>query len=582
VHAALAAATDADGDPDRRVWHLAAAAIGPDEAVAAELERSADRAQARAGLAASAALLQRSVALTAGPRRRADRALAAAHAHLHAGTFESGLGLLAEADADAADDLQRARVEQLRAEFVRAASSGNEAPAMLGRAAQTLESLDPELARQTHLDAWGAALVAGRLADAGGGLRDVSAAARSAPSAGMTPAANDLLLDGLTTMILDSQAEAAVSLRQAVDAFLGVELSTDHWLHWGVLASNAALALWDFDSWDRLTNRQVELARASGALAPLANALNAHRVVAIWRGDFETAATLGVEEEVVKQVTTTARASYGSLFLAAYQGLPDTAAPLIETTASEALARGEGLGVQMADRAAALLNLGLAHYADATAAAERASDGNLGPFMSQALPDLVEAAARSGKMELAAEALDRLQAVTAVDSSWAVGLEARSRALLSEGKVAEECHLEAVARLGRTPLRPELARTHLVYGERLRREGRRIDARHQLRTAHEMFGAMGAEAFAERARRELLATGEKVRKRRPDTVNQLTPQEGHIARLARDGYTNPEIGAELFISPRTVEWHLRKVFAKLGITSRGGLRKALPPKVRAD
>jgi DNA-binding CsgD family transcriptional regulator len=379
-------------------------------------------------------------------------------------------------------------------------------------------------------------------------------------------------------MILESQTDAAVSLRQAVDAFLGDELSTDHWLHWGVLASNAALALWDFDSWDRLSNRQVELARASGALAPLANALNAHRVVAIWRGDFETATTLGVEEEVVKQVSTTARASYGSLFLAAYQGRPETAEPLIEATASEALARGEGLGVQMTDRATSILHLGLGHYAEALAAAERAAEGNLCPFTSQALPDLVEAAARSGKAELAAEALARLQAVSAVDSNWAVGVEVRSRALLSEGEVAEGCHMEAVDRLGRTPLRPELARAHLVYGEWLRREGRRIDARRQLRTAYEMFGAMGAEAFAERSRGELLATGEKVRKRRPDTINELTPQEEHIARLARDGYTNSEIGAELFISARTVEWHLRKVFSKLGITSRRGLRETLPPR----
>jgi DNA-binding CsgD family transcriptional regulator len=581
VHLALATATDAESDPDRRVWHLAAAATGPDEAVATELERSADRAQARAGLAAAAAFLRRSVALTAEPGRRADRALAAAHANLHAGAFDAGLGLLAEAEADAVDDLQRARVEQLRGEIHRASSSGSRAPLLLLHAAQRLESLDLELARETYLDAWGAALVAGDLAAPGGQLKDVSTAARSAPPASRDPRAGDLLLDGLASLILDSSAEGSSSLRQAVDAFLGEQMSTDQWLHWGVLASNAALALWDYDCWARVSARHVDLARASGALAPLVNALNVHRVVAIWAGDFEVASSLGVEEEAVKDATGTRRASYGALFLAAYQGRAETAVPLIAATAAEALARGEGLGSQIADRATAVLNLGLGHYTEALAAAERAAEGDLGPFTAQALPDLVEAAARSRDPARAGDALRRLQTSAFPErSEWAAGVEARSRALLSEGHVAEQCYAEAVERLGRTPLRPELARAHLVYGEWLRRERRRIDARHQLRLAHDLFAEMGAEAFAERTRRELLATGEKVRKRRPDTLNQLTPQEEHIARLARDGYTNPEIGAELFISARTVEWHLRKVFSKLGVTSRRGLREALPSRSR--
>ena len=582
AHHALADAIDPEADPDRRVWHLAAAATGPDESVAAELERSAERAQARAGSAGAAAFLQRSVALTEEPGRRADRALAAAHAYLHAGAFDAGLGVLAEAEADAVDDLQRARVEQLRAEINRAALSGREAPLLLIQAARDLERLDGELARLTYLDAWGAALVAGALAGPGGDLREVSVAARAALAAtpGTEPCA--VLLEGLSTLILDSPADAAPALRRAVAAFLDTDAATDEWLHYGTLISNAALTLWDFQAWDAASVKHVEVARASGALAPMVGALNVRRVVAMWGGDFETARVQGVAEEVAKQVTGTRRASYGDLFLAAFEGIPERARPLITAITDEARARGEGLGWNIADRAAAVLDLGLGRYAEASAAAARAAEGDLGPFTIQALPDLVEAACRSDQRELAADALRRLQAATAgCDADWAAGVEARSRALLSEGADAETAYDDALTRLARTPLRVEHARTQLLYGEWLRREGRRGDAREQLRAAHETFAGLGMEAFAERARRELLATGEKVRKREVDTLNQLTPQEEHIARLARDGRTNPEIAAELFISSRTVEWHLRKVFGKLGISSRRELREALPGHGRA-
>ena len=577
AHRALAEVIDPETDPDRRVWHLAAAATGPDENVAAELERAAERAQARAGLAGASAFLRRAVALTEEPGRRADRALAAAHADLHAGAFETGLGSLAEAGADAVDDLQRARVEQLRAEINRSATSGREAPLLLLQAAQRLESLDARLARETYLDAWGAALVAAALAAPGGELPVVSAAARAALAAAPASQASVLLLDGLTTLVLDSLAEAAPILRRALAGFLDDDAAVDEWLHYGVLVSNVALTLWDFEAWDAASTRHVELARASGALAQMVPAVNVHRVVAMWAGDFETARTQGVLEEVLKQVTGTRRASYGDLFLAAFEGVPERALPLITATADEARTRGEGLGWHIADRAAALLNLGLGRYAEASAAAARAAEGDLGPFTSQALPDLVEAACRSGQPELAADALRRVQAATGgCDSDWAAAVEARSRALLSEGAEAETAYEEALTRLARTRLRVEHARTQLVFGEWLRREGRRGDAREQLRAAHETFAELGMEAFAERARHELLATGEKVRKREVDTLNQLTPQEEHIARLARDGQSNPEIAAELFISSRTVEWHLRKVFGKLGISSRRELREVLP------
>jgi DNA-binding CsgD family transcriptional regulator len=581
AHSALAYATDAQTDPEHRIWHLAAAAAGPDEGLADDLEQAAARAEARGAVPTAAALLQRSVGLTAEPGRRADRALAAAHAHLHAGTFAPARALLAAAQADATTDLQLARVELLTGQLDRAANSGRDAPGQLLRAARRLESHDLRLARDTYLDAWGAAVVAGPLAPPEGQLMEVSRAALTAPATATGSHAADLLLEGLATMVTQGIAAAAPSLRTAVDAFLGDQVSPEQWLHWGVTASNAALALWDFDSWDALSVRNVDLARASGALAALASALNLRRVVALWRGDAETAKSLGVEEDAVKQATGVRRASYGALFLAAYQGNVDEAASLVAVAADETVNRGEGLGQQITDRATALLHLGLGHYRQALVAARRAAGVELGPFTGQALPDLVEAAARAGEPGIAADGLKRLTAYTAVDGSdWAAGLEARSRALVSQGDGVEHQYEEAIHRLGRTRLEPELARTRLLYGEWLRRERRRIEARDQLRSAHEAFDRMGADGFAAQARRELLATGEKVRKRVVETTNDLTPQELHIARLARDGRTNPEIGAELFISARTVEWHLRQVYPKLGITSRRALREALPPDRR--
>ncbi|WP_433561006.1 AAA family ATPase [Nocardia sp. CA-151230] len=573
VHLALADATDAQMDAERRVWHRAAAAAGPDEEVAAALEEAAARVEIRGGAAASAALLQRSVALTADPGQRAERALAAAYAHLNAGSFEAVLALLAEAEADARDDLQRARAELLRGLTERAARSGREAPVALLRAARQLEPLDIRLARHTYLDAWGAALVAGGLAERGGDLEEVSRAACAAPPDPAGPVPGDHLIAGLSRLVTDGTSTAAPMLRRAVTEFLDTRMPVDQFLHCGMLVANAALSLWDYEAWDAASSRHVSLARAAGALAPLAIALNANRVVALWRGDVDRARELGLEEQTVKEVTGTRRASYGDLFLLAYQGNAAEAVPVFAAAAAEAAARGEGLGQQITDRAAALLHLGLGRYAEASAAAVRAAAGNLGPFTAQALPDLVEAAARSDRPDLAQGALDRLAAYAEVpDSDWAAGLLARSRALVG-GR--EEDYAEAIERLARTRLRFELARARLLYGEWLRRERRRADARDHLKVAFEEFVAMGADGFAERTRHELLATGEKVRKRTVDTLDELTPQEEQIARMARDGKTNPEIGAELYISARTVEWHLRKVFGKLAISSRRELGGAL-------
>jgi DNA-binding CsgD family transcriptional regulator len=581
VHVALAAATDAQEEPERRVWHLAAAATGPDEDLAAQLERTADTVRVRAGLAAAAAFLQRAVALTADPTRRADRALAAAQAHLQAGGFDAARDLVAQAAALAADDLQRARVEQLKGEIEAASRPGRDAPVRLLQAARRLESLDVRLARDTYLQAWWAALLAGRYATPGGDLLAVSTAALSAPRPA-DPRPCDLLLDGLASMIAVDRAAAAPSLRLAVDLFLADQVSADDWIQWGRSATTAAFALWDIESWAELSNRQVALARASGALASLVISLNFHGVMVTCCGDLEAASALVAEQDAVKEVTGIRIAPYGARLLAAQQGHPVDHPSQMTDIDREFIEHGDdGYALKITSLARAVVYNGLGRYADAFAAAREVAF-EVTCLETWALYELIEAGVRSGRVEAAHDALQQLLTVTVSGSDWAAGVEARGRALVSAPEVAERWYAESIARLARTPLRPELARTHLAYGEWLRREGRRVDARGQLGAAYEMFAAMGAEAFAERARRELLATGEKVRKRELHTQHDLTPQEEHIARLARDGRTNAEIGAELFISVRTVEWHLRKVFTKLEITSRKGLNDALPSRGRAQ
>jgi len=583
AHRALAAATDPEVDPDRRAWHRAHAAAGPDGDVASELERSAGRAQSRGGIAAAAALLERSAELTPEPTARVERRLAAAQCHLQAGGFDAALALLAEAASEAHDEFAHARIELLRGLVASASNAGSEAPLRLLRAARRLEDLDIVLARQTYLDAWGAALFAGHLASTGGDLVDVSRAARSAPRPPRPMGPFDEMLDGLATLITEGRAAAAPALRRAVDGLLDGQASAPEWLHWGVLASSAAVTLWDFDSWQATSGHQVDMARDVGALAMLSVALNGQAMIAAWSGDFEVASSLVAEDDVIKQATGSHIAPYGAMLLAAYQGRLLEASELIRATTEDSVARGEGLGVDLARWTAAILNNGLSRYEEAMAVAVPASTEIPGLYISTwMLPERIEAAVRCGQLEVAAAALTELLASAYPGhSDWALGVMARSRALLARGEPAERLYQEAIDRLGRTGIRTELARAHLVLGEWLRRENRRAEAREHLRAAHHMFVVMEADGFAERTRRELLATGEHVRRRRDDSRAELTPQEEHIARLARDGRTNPEIAAELYISARTVEWHLRKVFTKLGITSRRGLKDALPSRARS-
>jgi DNA-binding CsgD family transcriptional regulator len=576
AHRALAEATDPKLDPDRRAWHRAHAALAPDEDVALELELSADRAQARGGVAAAAAFLERAVALTVDPARRAERALAAAQASLEAGAFDAALRVLATTEGGRRDEFQRARVDLLRGRIASASSWGNGAARLL-KAARRLELLDVDLARQTYLEALGAALAEGELARAGT-LGDVSRAVCAAPAPAHEPLASDLLLDGLAQLLAEGLGPAAPTLRKAVSAFRDDEKM----LQFGGWAARAAATLWDVVSWDAVITRQLQLARDAGALAQLATALQGKGIVVTWSGDFSEASSLIAEADAVTAATGVRMASYGGMLLAAYQGREAEASTLLTTTIENATARGEGNGVRFAHWATAILYNGLGRYREALVAARQASAGAPEFLISHwALAELVEASVRSGNSDLAAEAFERLvEPPSASGSDWGLGIVARSRALVSEDKAAEALYLEAITRLGRTPLRPELARAHLVYGEWLRRENRRMDAREQLRAAYELFIGFGACAFAERTRRELLATGEKVRKRRDETRGQLTAQEEQIARLAADGQTNQEIGAQLFLSPRTVEWHLHKVFTKLGITSRMQLRDKLPDAAR--
>ncbi|RZU01918.1 regulatory LuxR family protein [Kribbella rubisoli] len=575
AHLAIASATDAETDPDRRVWHLASAAAEPDEELAGELERSADRAQGRAGLAAAAAFLERSASLTPDRKLRADRILAAAHAHQHAGAFDVARGLLAEAEATAVDERQGALVDVLRGQIDRAAGTSAEAPARLLRAAQRLEPHDARLARDAYLDAAVASMVAGSLAGPGGRLIDVALAVPRAAS-GSEP--GDYMLEGLVQYATLGPSTAAPTLRRGVDACLHGELSPDQWLHWGGLASMGALDLGDYETWAKVSARQADVARSSGALGPLVVAVSLERLVATVAGDLDRATSLGVEEDALKDATGSNRTPYGALLAAGYRGRPDPAARLLTTTAEEASARGEGLGRQLADLATAILNNGLGRYSVALPAALRASQETYAAWARWALGELIEAAVHSGKPELADGALQRLRDLTMEDSHWSAAVEARSKALLSKGAAAESCYLDSIDHFARTPLRPELARTHLLYGEWLRRADRRLDARDQLRTAHALLTDIGTEAFAERARHELLAVGDSVRRRKPESHHDLTAQELHIARLARTGRTNAEIGEELFLSARTVEWHLRKVFTKLQITSRKDLQDTLPSR----
>jgi DNA-binding CsgD family transcriptional regulator len=572
VHLALAEATDAEADPDRRAWHRARATPGPDEEVAAELERSAGRAQARGGVAAAAAFLTRATELTPDPTRRVQRALDAAFANVQAGTFDTARTLINTASDGLVDEAQRARIDLLRAQLAFASSRGTEATTLLLAAAQRLERLDINLARETYLDAFSAALFGARL-NATIGVPEIARAVRAVPRQPEHESTTaDLLLDGLVA--LTDNYETGVPLcRDALQKLSGDRSSLKERLRWLWQGCVVALELWDDDSAYFLSHHNVQIARKTGTLSELALALSARTPVLVFCGDLTAAAATVTETESVEEVTGISSAPYGALILHAWRGDARETKELIETTTRDAGARGEGIGLAICEYARAVLCNGLGQYDEAVIAARSASEYHEVVAENWGLSELVEPANRTGETALATDALNRLaRKAQATGSKWALGIEARARALVSEGATAEGSFRQAIEHLSRTRVRAELARTHLLYGEWLRRANRRVDARGELNVAYELFSAMGMQSFAERTQRELLATGATVHRRRVETRDDLTTQEAQIARLARDGLSNTEIGAQLFISARTVEWHLRKVFNKLGISSRRQLR----------
>ena len=576
AHRALADATDPQIDPDRRAWHRAQAAAVPDEELAGELERCAARAQARGGFAAAAAFLERAVTLTPAPVRRAQRALLAAQTKFRAGALDDALGLLSSTEIGALDELDRARVELLRAQIAFVATHGSDAPTMLLAAARRLTPLSPTLAYETYLEALSAAMFAGRLAAPGAGALDVALVAKAAPRP-VVLRGPEVLLDGLATLFSEGYEASVPILRRALSTFDVSDLTLSEQLRWKWLASVACIQVWDDARWEGISERHVQIARETGALGELPLALTQRVYVHLFAGELTRAASLVDEIRAAVEATGSNVAPYAAVGLAALRGREVEVIPLIGETRIDVTQRGEGVGLSILDWALAVLYNGLGRYELARAAALRVAEHPRDVGASNwGMVELIEAAVRAGTPELAADARSRLAEMTRMSGTdWALGVAARSEALFVEDQRAEGLYVEAVDRLGRSRIAVDLARAHLLYGEWLRRQRRRLDARKQLRSAHDLFSDFGMEAFAERARVELEATGEHARSRTVDTLGQLTPQEAQISRLVARGNTNREIAAQLFISPSTVEYHLRKAFNKFGVKSRTQLANRL-------
>ena len=567
AHQALAAATDPGFDPDRRAWHRAHAIEAPDENVARELEQSAGRARARGGLAAAAAFLERSAALTPDPTVRAHRALEAAASKQLAGSSQEALSLLASVAAGPMDPLDRARRELLEGLIELDLMHAVAALPLLLDAARRLEPLDVRLSRDAYVAALLAAHIAGRF---GPGMQKVASAALQAPCVPDDPRAVDRLVDGLAARFTGGYVASVPALKIALSALCEEGERKGVSVRWPWFARRVAAELFADDTWHYFATRSVQLAREAGALGLLPVFLHHLAHVRCFEGDLDGASALLEEAESIALATGTEPLVWGKLSLAGFRGIEMEALALFEATIPATVARGdEGVVLTFSEHALAVLYNGLGRYDEALGPAQSVSsrDELLMPLLS--LSELVEAAARSGQAEVADGTIERLsERTSAAGTEWALGIEARSKALLRDGKIAERLYREAIERLGHTRLAFELARAHLLYGEWLRRNRRRTVAREELRRAQDMFTSMGAAGFAARAGRELLATGETARKRTVETRDELTAQETQIAQLARDGLSNAEIGARLFISPRTVEYHLHKVFTKLGITSR--------------
>jgi DNA-binding CsgD family transcriptional regulator len=576
VHFALALATDPARDPDHHAWHLAHAADGPDEDLASELERLAPDARRRGGLPAAAAFLEQATVLTSDPSRLADRAIAAAEAKRAAGADHDATRLLSTAELYPLDDQRQGRLQRLRAHI---SSAGK--PEILVEAARRMQDVRPDLARSTYLEALAGSMAAGRLGPAGRSA-EIAEAALMAPPASR-PTASDRLLDGLAARLAPGRAESRKPLADALEAFCTTDLG-DRDARWLGLASRVAADLWDDDAWHAFSRRAVQHAKASGAVADLSASVDRQAVAEVHFGNFSVASHLLAEIRTAGSTTGTARVAHASMLLTAWRGRGEQARRQLEAARRNALNRNDGLALTVGALSAAVLFAGQGRYDEALRSAREAAEDTGGPdefeYRNWALAELVEAAARTGDLGEASLALRRLEDRTHGSASeWALGTRALLRALISGDDEAEGWYREAVDRLSRCKVRTQLARAQLLYGEWLRRQGRRSDARVPLRAAGNLLTTMGAAAFTERAHRELLATGERAQARSVVASRQLTPQEIRIAAMARDGLSNPAIGARIFVSPRTVEYHLGKVFAKLGISGRGELHRVLPGTV---
>ena len=578
AHRALAQALDGKVDPDRKAWHRAAAAVAPSEALAQELERSAGVARTRGGYAAAGALLQRAAELTPDRNGRVERSLEAAQSQLTAGAVETASALVAEVLSGIGDPLQRVRAQKLTGAIALARGNALDAPQILLEAARAFASLDARLARDAHLEALAATLYAGPLARAGAALDAAQAAKDAPPPPGAEPTAADFLLDGYASLLTDGNAPAEPALRAGIEALIR---RGD--LRWFGLGFAAAFDIWDDEALLALATRHVQLARDTGALTGLPNALSQLGGYEVLAGRFR-AAEAAFDESREVAVTSgnpgiLGRTDVGELIVAAWRGRARTRA-LARACARDGRARGVGVFASFADYALAVLELGLRNYEAALTAARQASADAL--VATRTLPELIEAAVRSGEGEVAASATERLaETVLPSGTEWGLGMLARSRALVAKDGEAEALYQEAIEHLQRCRVTPQLARARLIYGEWLRRARRRRKSREQLRTAHQMLVSMGAHAFAERAEAELVATGEHLLRPRASGA-ALTPHELRIARLVSEGGTNRDVAAQLFISPRTVEYHLHKIFKKLGLTSRTELTATLLESMRSE
>ncbi|WP_262852304.1 helix-turn-helix transcriptional regulator [Mumia quercus] len=573
VHEALAHATDADQDPHRRVWHQAHAVGAPDEATAVALEEAADRTTECGGPAVAAAFLERAAALTPDVGVRARRQLAAIEALLHVGAVDAARALSRVAEGEVLDEARRARLDLLRARIEAVSGTSTEVSPVLLAVARRLEAWDSQLALDGYADAFAAALFSART-DPTAGLKDVAEAVRGAPVP-QDLRRGDRLLHGVATLYTDGYAAAVPVLKGAIEAFDTEDVTLDEAARVLWLVELVAAGLWDDRAWDRSTRRHVALARSAGALGELMTSLHARVFVTLFEGDLEAAAAM--TEEIRGLERGPAPTPYGAVGLAAFRGDEDEAERLLASADAQAAARGDGMGAWVAQWARSVLYNGLGRYPEALESTRKAAVHPHGfAVAAWMLVERVEAAARAGERATAERAMAQLSDIARPSGSdWSRGVAARCEAQLRDGERAESLYREAIDRLERTTMRADLGRAQLAYGEWLRRAGRRTEARAMLRAAHELLTTLGLAAFAERARRELAATGETVRKRVDDDRHALTPQELHVARLAAEGLTNPDIGSELFLSPRTVEWHMGKVFGKLGISSRRQLRGAL-------